>query len=268
MAVAARRRCWIARAVPTARRAYWRRSYRNGSAPAAAKRVGGRAWLRGRPGVAHSTVWKVLRRAGLSRRPVAAREPANRYEWPCPGDLLHMDVSRYARFLRPGHKITGDRSQRNRRWSAPETRVGYDFVHAIVDDHSRLAYAELHDDEKAATVTAFLERALAFFAEHGIHAKRVMTDNAFAYVNSRSLRELLSRQPDPAPHHRALPATHQRQGRTLPPNDGPRMGLRTQLPHTPPPRPSAATLARALQHQPTPQLTRRPATHQPRSQRP
>jgi transposase InsO family protein len=103
-----------------------------------------------------------------------------------------MDTSRYARFLRPGHRVTGDRSQRNRRWSRPETRVGYDFVHAIVDDHSRLAYAELHDDEKAATVTAFLERALAFFAEHGIHAKRLMTDNAFAYVNSRSRRELLN----------------------------------------------------------------------------
>jgi transposase len=138
----------------------------------------------GATGFAHSTVWKVLRRAGISRRPVPTREPANRYEWPCPGDLLHMDTSRYARFLRPGHRVTGDRSQRNRRWSRPETRVGYDFVHAIVDDHSRLAYAELHDDEKAATVTAFLERALAFFAEHGIHAKRLMTDNAFAYVNS------------------------------------------------------------------------------------
>ena len=147
----------------------------------------------GATGCAHSTVWKVLRRAGISRRPAAAREPANRYEWPCPGDLLHMDTSRYARFLRPGHRVTGDRSQPGRRWSSRETRVGYDFVHAIVDDHSRLAYAELHDDEKAATVTAFLERALAFFAEHGIHAERVMTDNAFAYLNSRSLRELLSR---------------------------------------------------------------------------
>src|SRR5438876_8486429 len=147
----------------------------------------------GATGCAHSTVWKVLRRAGISRRPAAAREPANRYEWPCPGDLLHMDTSRYARFLRPGHRVTGDRSQPGRRWSSRETRVGYDFVHAIVDDHSRLAYAELHDDEKAATVTAFLERALAFFAEHGIHAKRLMTDNAFAYVNSRSLRELLHR---------------------------------------------------------------------------
>src|SRR5438309_4068147 len=146
----------------------------------------------GATGFAHSTVWKVLRRHGLSRRLAAVKEPANRYEWPCPGDLLHMDTSRYARFLRPGHRVTGDRSQRNRRWSRPETRVGYDFVHAIVDDHSRRAYAELHDDEKAATVTAFLERALAFFAEHGIHAKRLMTDNAFAYVNSRSVRELLN----------------------------------------------------------------------------
>jgi transposase InsO family protein len=145
----------------------------------------------GATGFAHSTVWKVLRRAGLSRRPRAVKEPANSYEWPCPGDLLHMDVSRYARFLRPGHRVTGDRSQQSRRWMRPETRVGYDFAHAIVDDHSRLAYVELHNDEKAATVTAFVERALAFYAEHGIVAKRLMTDNGFAYVKNRSLRELL-----------------------------------------------------------------------------
>jgi transposase InsO family protein len=148
----------------------------------------------GATGFAHSTVWKVLRRHGLSRRAAAVKEPANSYEWPCPGELLHMDVSRYARFLRPGHRVTGDRSQRSRRWSRAETRVGYDFAHAIVDDHSRLAYVELHDDEKAATVTAFLERALVFFAEHGIVAKRLMTDNAFSYVHNRSLRELLARR--------------------------------------------------------------------------
>ena len=147
----------------------------------------------GATGFAHSTVWKVLHRAGISRRPRAASEPANRYEWPCPGDLLHMDVSRYARFLRPGHRVTGDRSQRSRNWMRPEARVGYDYAHAIVDDHSRLAYVELHDDEKAATVTGFLERALAFYAQHGIVAKRLMTDNAFAYLHSRSLRELLAR---------------------------------------------------------------------------
>src|SRR5262249_4858483 len=63
----------------------------------------------GRTGFCHQTVWKVLRRAGISRPAKAAREPANRYEWPCPGDLLHMDVSEYARFARPGHRVTGDR---------------------------------------------------------------------------------------------------------------------------------------------------------------
>ncbi len=148
----------------------------------------------GATGFAHSTVWKVLHRAGISRRPPAVKEPANRYEWPCPGDLLHMDVSRYARFLRPGHRVTGDRSQRSRRWMRPETRVGYDHAHALVDDHSRFAYVELHTDEKATTVTAFVERALAFFAEHGVIAKRLMTDNSFGYVKNRSLAELLARR--------------------------------------------------------------------------
>jgi transposase InsO family protein len=141
-------------------------------------------------GVAHSTVWKVLKRAGISRRPRAVKEPANSYEWPCPGDLLHMDVSRYARFLRPGHAVTFDRHR-----TAQEKRdgVGYDFAHAIVDDHSRLAFVELHHDEKAETVTGFVERALAFFAQHGIAVKRLMTDNGFSYVKNRSLRELLTR---------------------------------------------------------------------------
>jgi transposase InsO family protein len=146
----------------------------------------------GATGCAHSTVWKVLRRAGVSRPPRAAREPANSYEWPCPGDLLHMDVSRYARFERPGHAVTGDRSQRSRDWMKPQTRVGYDYAHALVDDHSRLAYVELHPDERAATVTAYLERALAFFEDNGMTAKRLLTDNAFSYVNNRSLRELLA----------------------------------------------------------------------------
>ncbi len=147
----------------------------------------------GATGFAHSTVWKVLKRAGLSRRPAAVREPANRYEWPCPGDLLHMDTSRYARFLRPGHRVTGDRSQRLRGRSV-ESRVGYDFAHAIVDDHSRLAYVELHNDERAETVTGFLERALAFFESHEIVTKRLMTDNGFSYVKNRSLRELLAQR--------------------------------------------------------------------------
>jgi len=100
-------------------------------------------------GQSHSTVWKVLARHGISRRPAGERGAPNRYEWPCPGDLLHMDVCRYARFRRPGHRATGDRSQRSRQWMRPETRVGYDYAHAVIDDHSRLAYVELLDDECA-----------------------------------------------------------------------------------------------------------------------
>lgn len=146
----------------------------------------------GATGFTHSTVWKVLHRAGISRTAKAAREPANRYEWPCPGDLLHMDVSRYARFETPGrHRLTGD-------WTRPhakkKAKVGFDYAHAIVDDHSRLAYVELHDDEKAVTVTAFVKRALAFYTAHGITVKRLMTDNGYSYVKNRSLRELLARE--------------------------------------------------------------------------
>jgi len=140
-------------------------------------------------GHAHSTISKVLSRHGLSRPPRVAREPERRYEWPCPGDLLHMDVSLYGRFERPGHALTGDR---RRTAQERRQRVGYDYAHAIVDDRSRLGYAELLDDERAATVTAFLERALAFFAQHGIEPQRLMTDNAFVYTKNRSLRELLA----------------------------------------------------------------------------
>jgi transposase InsO family protein len=142
----------------------------------------------GATGVAHSTVWKVLKRAGISRPARAAREPTNRYEWPCPGDLLHMDTSEYVRFQRPGHRVTGDRTSQDRR-----RHDGVDYVHAIVDDHSRLAYAEIHPDQRAATAAAFLTRALAFYAAHGTVAKRLMTDNAWIYVKSRDVQHVLAR---------------------------------------------------------------------------
>jgi transposase InsO family protein len=100
-----------------------------------------------------------------------------------------MDVSHYARFNRPGHALTGDRSSSA---AARRERVGRECAHAIVDDHSRLAYAELLDDEQAPTVTAFVARSLAFFAEHGIEPKRLMTDNAWSYTLNRSLHNLLT----------------------------------------------------------------------------
>jgi len=135
----------------------------------------------------HSTVHRVLQRAGCSRLPAPERPAIVRYEWPCPGNLLHMDVKKFGRFDEPGHRITGDRTQRSR-------RVGWEYVHSIVDDCSRLAYSEIHDDETAATVTAFTQRALDWLLEHGVVTERLMTDNAFAYTKNRSLRELLHRR--------------------------------------------------------------------------
>ena len=217
----------------------------------------------GATGFCHSTVWKVLKRAGISRPPRPTREPANSYEWPCPGDLLHMDTSEYARFQRPGHRVTGDRSSQDR-----QHHDGVDVVHAIIDDHSRLAYAEIHTDAKRATVVGFLERALSFYASHGISPRRLMTDNAWAYARSRLVRETLARHQ--IRHLTTKPYRPRTNGkdRALPPDDGTRMGLRARLPLTPRTRARPATLAPALQPHQTTQLARRPATDQPRSQRP
>lgn len=135
----------------------------------------------------HSTVHRTLRRRGCSRRPRAPREPVVRYEWPCPGNLLHMDTKRCERFTEPGHAVHGDRRRRNR-------GSGHEYVHSLLDDCSRLAYSEVHDDERAPTVTAFTRRALDWFAERGIVAERILTDNAFIYTRNRSLAELLDRR--------------------------------------------------------------------------
>jgi transposase InsO family protein len=145
--------------------------------------------IAGETGYPHATVWRALRRAGISRRPREPREQARRYEWPCPGDLLQMDTKRFARFSRPGHAVTG---VRDRNAADKRLAVGYDVAHSIVDDHSRLAYTELHRDRRATTVAGFLERALAAFAEHGIEPKRLLTDNAWAYTRNRALAELLA----------------------------------------------------------------------------
>jgi transposase InsO family protein len=144
--------------------------------------------IAGRTGVAHSTVHAILKRHGCSRPPRSPREQFVRYEWPCPGDLLHMDIKRYRRFRRPGHPFIADERQTSQEIN---THLGFDYFHAIVDDHSRLAYGELLGDQRAPTVTAFTERALNWFAARGINAQRVMTDGAWSYRHNRSLRELL-----------------------------------------------------------------------------
>jgi transposase InsO family protein len=146
--------------------------------------------IAGETGHAHATVWRALRRAGISRPPRTPRERPRLYEWPCPGDLLHIDSKRFARFSRPGHALTGER---HRTGTEKRSRVGYEWVHSLVEDHSRLAYSELHRDERATTVTGFVERGLAFYAARGIAAKRLLSDNALAYRRNRSLAELLAR---------------------------------------------------------------------------
>jgi transposase InsO family protein len=156
----------------------------------------------------HSTVSRCLARRGLSRLPRAPREAVRRFEWPCPGDLLQMDTKRFQRFTRPGHAVTNDRF---RTGAEKRMRVGHEFVHSIVDDHSRLAFSELHPDERAPTVTAFVERALVFFAHHGIKPRRLQTDNAFVYVHNRSLRTLLSTRG--IEHRRIPPRTPKRNGK-------------------------------------------------------
>jgi transposase InsO family protein len=159
---------------------------------AARRRSGwGPRLIAGETGHAHATVWRTLKRAGVSRAPRRARERPRLYEWPCPGDLLHVDSKRFARFSRPGHAVTGDRHVTG---AEKRMRIGYEWVHSLVDDHSRLAYSELHADERATTVTAFVERGLAFYAGHGIRPKRLLSDNAFVYRRNRSLHELLARK--------------------------------------------------------------------------
>jgi transposase InsO family protein len=134
-----------------------------------------------------STIWKVLRRRGLSRHPRGERQTYRRYEWSRPGALLHMDVKRLARFDQPGHAVTGERHDHNR-------GVGWEYLHVVIDDHSRLAYVEHHPREDAETNVATLERAIAWFGSLGLDPpEAVMTDNAMVYRQARLFRELLER---------------------------------------------------------------------------
>ena len=121
------------------------------------------------------TVRAVIRRLGLSKRaPLQEPEPANRYERPLPGELIHIDVKKLGKIGRPGHRVHGDRTTRSR-------GIGWEFVHVCVDDCTRLAYVEVLDDERKETVTAFLRRAVAWFADQGVTIERLMTDNGPGY---------------------------------------------------------------------------------------
>ena len=137
--------------------------------------------------MAHSTVSAALKREGLGRLPRLDDEPANRYERARPGELIHADVKKLAGIVIPGHRVTGNRKVRAR------GKAGWQFVHVMVDDCTRLAYVEILPDERQTTCVAFLRRAVAWFADKGIRVERLMTDNGNGYrshLHAHACREL------------------------------------------------------------------------------
>ena len=129
--------------------------------------------------MALSTVSAVLKRVGLGKRSrLEPPEPPNRYERRRPGELIHIDVKKLGRILKPGHRVTGDRrgQAHTRRDGKKVSLAGWEFVHVAIDDHSRLAYAEVLTDEKGPTAVGFLKRAVEFYAGYGVKVERVMTD--------------------------------------------------------------------------------------------
>ncbi|MEY9988261.1 transposase InsO family protein [Streptomyces sp. V4I8] len=143
-------------------------------------------------GLPASTVHRILTRHGLNRLAFLDRptgEVIRRYERNRPGELIHVDVKKLGRIPDGGgHKVLGRQAGRARR-----NRVGFDYIHSAVDDHSRLAYSEIHPDEKATTCADFLRRAAAFFTACGIdRIERVLTDNAWPYRKSFAWRQALA----------------------------------------------------------------------------
>jgi transposase InsO family protein len=124
--------------------------------------------------VAERTVSRILTRNGLGRlRTLDPAEPANRYETPRPGMLVHIDVKKLGRIHGAGHRVTHTRT-------GPRG-AGWEMVHVAVDGATRLAYAEVLPDERTETARGFLRRAVAWFDTHGIRVERILTDNGSAY---------------------------------------------------------------------------------------
>ena len=133
-------------------------------------------------GVAPSTVGRIAQRAGVNRlSQLEPPAPANRYVYPHPGDLLHLDTKKLGRFVRPGHRVTG-----NRRPGSPG--AGWEFVRVAIDDASRTSSASIQPSENARRACRALLAALRYFATLGISFRRVMTDNGPCYTSRRFTR--------------------------------------------------------------------------------
>jgi transposase InsO family protein len=154
--------------------------------------------------LSRATVSRILRHHRLSRaRDLEPAVPVLRYEHPHPGDLLHLDTKKLARIHKPGHRLTGD--------PRDETRgAGWEMLHVAIDDHSRIAFSQLHPDERATSTAAFLRAAVAYYQRFGIRIRRVLTDNAPCYYSdlfALTCRQLGIR------HHRTKPYTPRTNGK-------------------------------------------------------
>ncbi|MEW2190012.1 IS481 family transposase [Streptomyces microflavus] len=143
-------------------------------------------------GLPASTVHRILTRHSLNRLSWIDRPTGTlirRYERDLPGELIHIDVKKLGRIPDGGgHKTLGRQAGR-----ATRSNMGFDYIHSAVDDHSRLAYSEIHPDEKVATCAGFLTRAAAFFHRQGIpRVERVLTDNAWAYRKGLAWKNVLA----------------------------------------------------------------------------
>jgi transposase InsO family protein len=121
----------------------------------------------------------ILRRLGLGRLTVPT-PPPQRYEWPCAGDLLHLDIKPLGRFQAIGHRMHGNRRLRSR-------GAGWEYVHVAIDDATRVAFIEVLPSQRGEATADFLARAVVWFAQHGVQIRRVMSDNGSGYV-SRAFR--------------------------------------------------------------------------------
>ena len=133
-------------------------------------------------GVSAATVSRVLRRAGLSRiKDLEPREPERRYEYKNPGDMIHLDIKKFGKFDRPGHRVTGDRTGQSNPRARKQGGHGWEYMHVCVDDASRIAFTDIYRDEKKESAVAFLKAAVAYYQMLGVTINRVMTDNGGCY---------------------------------------------------------------------------------------